>query len=113
MKATWLVTLLIIVLASLSFATQLHAQHEHPGEKMEADAEKGDHSMHDMDSDKPKISSDKARCAYEGMMMKKSALVPLEHGDETLYFCSEEQKTMFQKDPERYLKKVNIHAVSP
>ena len=51
MKAIWLTTLLIIGLVSFSFATQLYAQHDHSEHSMEADAEKGDHSMHDMDSD--------------------------------------------------------------
>ena len=39
-------------------------------------------------------------------MMKKSAMVPLEHGEETLYFCNEVQKTAFQKNPKQYLKKI-------
>lgn len=95
MKAIWLVTLLIIGLAVFSFATQIYAQ--------------GDHSMHDMGSDKSKASSDKARCAIEGMMMKKSSMVDMEHGDETLYFCSEGQKAMFQKSPKRFLKKIKMH----
>jgi len=105
MKATWLVTLLVIGLTSLSFATQLYAQHEHPGEKMEGH----EHPGQAMESDKPKASSDKARCALEGMMMKKSSMVPMKHGDETLYFCSEGQKEMFQKSPKRYLKKIKMH----
>ena len=116
MKAIWSVTLLVILFVSFAFAAQVYAQHEAHSEQsehsMEADKEKeggADHSMHDMDSDKPKISSDKARCAIEGMMMKKSAMVPMEHGDETLYFCSEGQKAMFQKSPKRYLKKVKMH----
>lgn len=108
MKAIWLTTLLIIGLVSFSFATQIYAQDDHSGHKMEADAEKSDHSMHDMGSDKSKTSSDKARCAYDGMMMKKSAMVPMKHGDETLYFCSEGQKETFQKSPKRYLKKMTV-----
>ncbi len=110
MKATWLIRLLVIGLVSFSFVAQLYAQeHEHPGQSMEADKEKGDHSMHNMESDKSKSSSDKARCALEGMMMKKSAMVPMKHGDETLYFCNEGQKNIFQKSPKRYLKKISIH----
>lgn len=42
-------------------------------------------------------------------MMKKSSMVPMKHGDETLYFCSEGQKEMFQKSPKRYLKKIKMH----
>ncbi len=111
MKATWLVTLLIIALASSLFVAELYAQHDHSAHSMEADKEEsgGDHSMHNMESGKSETSSDKARCALEGMMMKKAMMVPMEHGDETLYFCSEGQKDVFEKSPKRYLKKVKIH----
>ena len=116
MKASCLATLLVIGLAGFSLATQLYAQeHDHSAHSMEADKAQGgdDHSAdvsagHSMESDQKKSSSDKARCAYDGMMMKKSAMVPMEHGEETLYFCSEEQKAIFEKDPKRYLKKLPI-----
>jgi YHS domain-containing protein len=111
MKVTLLVTLLIIALASSLFVAELYAQNDHSAHSMEADKEKtgDDHSMHSMDSDKSKASSDKVRCALDGMMMKKAMMIPMEHGDETLYFCSEGQKDIFQKSPKRYLKKVKIH----
>ncbi|MFC1715033.1 hypothetical protein ACFL6S_15295 [Candidatus Poribacteria bacterium] len=111
MKVTLLITLLIIALASSLFVAELSAQHDHSAHSMEADTEKtgDDHSMHSMESGKPETSSDKARCAFDGMMMKKSAMVPMEHGDETLYFCTEGQKDIFQKSSKRYLKKVKIH----
>jgi YHS domain-containing protein len=64
-----------------------------------------DHSTHSMEKEG---TSDKARCAYAGMMMKKSAMIAMEHGDETLYFCNKEQMDAFHKSPKRYLKKVNI-----
>ncbi len=105
MKAIWLTTLLIIGLSVFSFATRIHAQHEHPGEKMEGH----EHPGTAMESDKSKTSSDKARCAIDGMMMKKSSMIAVEHGDETLYFCNEEQKTMFEKSPKRYVKKIKMH----
>ncbi len=111
MKVTWLVTLLIIALASSLFVAELYAQHDGSMHSMEADKEKtgDDHSMASMKSDKPKASSDKVRCAFDGMMMKKAMMIPMEHGDETLYFCDKEQKDIFMKSPKRYLKKVKIH----
>ena len=116
MKASCLATLLVIGLASFSLTAQLYAQeHDHSAHSMEANKEQGgdDHSAHvssghSMESDKKKSSSDKVRCAYDGMMMKKSAMVPMEHGHETLYFCSEEQNAVFEKNPKRHLKKLPI-----
>jgi YHS domain-containing protein len=95
MKAICLTTLLAILLASSSVFAQMGGQQH-------------DHSTHGMESGQQKSGDDKARCAYDGMPMKKSAMVPMKHGDETLYFCNEEQKAAFQKSPKRYLKKVAI-----
>ncbi|MBD3183698.1 hypothetical protein GF312_15520 [Candidatus Poribacteria bacterium] len=67
-----------------------------------------DHSMHSMDHDSGKPASDKARCAYDGMMMKAEAMIKMKHDDETLYFCNEEQMKMFHKSPKKYLKKMMI-----
>lgn len=97
MKTIWLVTLLVVGLATFTIVAQVSAQHEHPTG-----------SMHSMESSMQGHSTDKARCAYDGMQMKTSAMVPMKHGDQTLYFCNEEQKAAFQKNPERYLKKVAI-----
>lgn len=101
MKSTWLATLMIIGLVAF---TTLTSAEEHDHSSM------SEHSMsgHDMGSSAEKSVSDKARCAYVGMMMKKTAMVPLEHGGETLYFCNEAQKAMFQKTPKRYLKKLTV-----
>jgi YHS domain-containing protein len=103
MKAICLVTLLVIGLATFTITAQVGAQHGHSTE-----------DMHGMESSTQEHNTGKARCAYDGMMMKTSAMVPMKHGDEMLYFCNGEQKTAFQKNPERYLKKVtigsNIHA---
>ena len=104
MKATLLAILLVIGLAIST--TQMYAQHEHPtGDMPEGHTMKSDA---DARSDEEKPASDKARCAFEGMMMKKSAMASMEHGDETLYFCNEAQKEMFQKDPEKYVKKIAV-----
>ncbi len=104
MKLTWLATLMIIGLVAfttLTSAQEHDSMSEHP-------TSEGSMSGHDMGSSAEKSVSDKARCAIEGMMMKKTAMVPMEHGDETLYFCNEEQKAMFQKAPKRYLKKLTV-----
>ncbi len=66
------------------------------------------HSMQAMGKSAQKQNSDTGRCAYDGMLMMKSMMVPLKQGDETLYFCNEDQKKAFQKSPERYLKKVAV-----
>ena len=53
-------------------------------------------------------ASDKARCAIDGMEMKKSAMVEMEHHGRTLYFCSQEQMEMFKKDPTKHLRVISI-----
>lgn len=103
MKANWLATLMIIGLIAFTFIVQAGAQ-EHDHSSMSEHPT----SSHTMESGTEKSVSDKARCAYDGMMMKKTAMVPLKHGEETLYFCNEEQKAIFQKAPKRYLKKLAI-----
>ena len=90
MKTIWLITTLIIGLVTFSAFAQMEGhQHEQPAHSMEK-------------------STDKARCAYDGMQMKASAMVSMEHGDETLYFCNEEQMKAFHKSPKKYLKKAAI-----
>lgn len=106
MKANWLFTLAIIGLVSSSFAIS-YAQ-EHSGMNMKS-MEMGEHDQSTMQSmEKGASTSDKVHCAYDGMMMKKSAMMSMKHGEETLYFCNKEQMDAFQKSPKRYLKKVNI-----
>jgi len=61
-----------------------------------------------MDLNIQKRDLDTARCAYDGMLMMKSMMVSLKQDNETLYFCNEEQKKAFQKNPKAYLKKVSI-----
>jgi len=106
MKSTWLATLMIIGL--VAFTTLTSAQEHDHSSMSEHPTSEPSMSGHDMHSNAEKSVSDKARCAIEGMMMKKSVMKPLEHGDETLYFCSEAQKAMFQKVPKRYLKKLTV-----
>jgi YHS domain-containing protein len=98
MKTLWLTTTLIIGLVTFSAFAQMDAhQHDQPA-----------HSMPSMEAQKSDPNMDKARCAYDGMLMKASAMVSMKHGDETLYFCSEEQMKAFHKSPKQYLKKASI-----
>ncbi len=108
MKSTWLVTLLILGLATFAAIAQMQEMQEM--QEMQGSDSKGSTRKGDMQSSG---MSDKARCAYDGMLMKTSAMVPMKHGDATLYFCNEEQMNAFRKHPERYLKKImigNTHA---
>jgi YHS domain-containing protein len=98
MKIIWLITTLIIGLVTFSALAQMEAhQQDQPA-----------HSMPGMEAQKPNPNMDKARCAYDGMLMKASAMVSMKHGDETLYFCNEEQMKAFHKSPKQYLKKATI-----
>lgn len=88
MKKIWLITPMIIVLAAFSVFAQM-----------------GDHSSHSMEAE---TKTDMVRCAYDGMMMKASAMVSMKHGDETMYFCNKEQMEAFHKSPKKYLRKMNV-----
>lgn len=108
MKTIWVITTLIVGLVTFLigvwgiFPISAFAQMDTHQQAQPA------HSMTGMEAQKSNPNMDKARCAYDGMLMKASAMVSMEHGDETLYFCSEEQMKAFQKSPKRYLKKANI-----
>jgi YHS domain-containing protein len=92
MKVKNTTTILLSTIFIISaFALVVYAQHEH-GMEMEHGGK----------------ASDKARCAIEGMEMKKSAMVKMEHNGGTLYFCSKEQMEMFKKNPTKYLKVISI-----
>jgi YHS domain-containing protein len=69
------------------------------------DMESGEHGMEMMPEGQ---ASDKARCAIDGMEMKKSAMVEMEHHGRMLYFCSKKQMEMFKKNPKKYLRVVSI-----
>jgi YHS domain-containing protein len=97
MKRMWLITPLAIGL--LTFAALAETEHQH------------DHStpgMHSMEPSPQKIDTGKARCAYDGMMMKAAAMVSMKHGDETLYFCNKEQMAAFHRSPKQYLRKTSF-----
>ncbi len=50
----------------------------------------------------------KARCPIDGMKMKASGMVKVEHDDADLYFCGKQQADMFLKDPTRYYKTIGL-----
>lgn len=53
------------------------------------------------------FADEMAPCAYDGMLMKKSAYkVKADYKGETLYFCTVNQKKAFMKNPSRYRKKI-------
>ena len=79
-------------------ALVVYAQHDHDM----------DMEGHGMEMKHEGQGSDKARCAIDGMEMKKSAMVEMEHHGKTLYFCSTEQMDRFKKNPTKYLKIVSI-----
>ena len=95
---TTTILLSTIVIISTFVGLVAYAQHTH-------DMESGEHGMEMMHEEQ---SSDKARCAIDGMEMKKSAMVEMEHHGRMLYFCSKKQMEIFKKNPTKYLKVVSI-----
>ena len=92
MKTKTTTTILFTTMFIISVsALVVYAQHEH-GMEMEHGAR----------------ASDKARCAIEGMEMKKSAMVNMEHHGRTLYFCSKKEMEKFKKNPAKYLRVISI-----
>jgi YHS domain-containing protein len=98
MKTKATLTLLIFALASgfLFFVTALNA------EKDEHDHGHAETHQH---ADEAK-SSDKVRCAIDGMMMKASAMIEAKHDGKTHYFCNHKQAEMFKAHPDSYLKQI-------
>jgi len=87
---TILFTTMFIISA---FVLVAYAQHDH-------NMDMGEHGM--------EMKGEKARCAIEGMEMKKSAMVKMEHHDRTLYFCSKKEMEKFTKNPTKYLRVISI-----
>ncbi|MAF12112.1 hypothetical protein CMK11_16835 [Candidatus Poribacteria bacterium] len=73
-----------------------YAQHDH--DVPAPDAHASTHAEHAANSDM------KARCPIDGMKMKASGMVKVEHDGADLYFCGQQQADMFLKDPARYYK---------
>ena len=62
-----------------------------------------DADMHASHAEEPDANAT-ARCPIDGMKMRAAGMTPFEHGDATLYFCSQAQADMFAADPARYYK---------
>jgi len=99
MKTKFAFTLSIIALAFvfgvLFFISFLNAgdeahKHEQPG-----------HETHH-------AAEDKVRCAFDGMMMKASAMTKITHKGKTFYFCNQKQADMFKANPKKYLKQIPL-----
>ncbi len=101
MKVKNTTTILLSTIFIISaFVLVVYAQHEMEMEE------------HGMEMEHGGKASDKVRCAIEGMEMKKSAMVKMEHHGGTLYFCSKKQMEMFKKNPTKYLKVISIGDVN-
>ena len=50
----------------------------------------------------------KARCAYDAMLMKTSAMVESEIDGLPTYFCTEQQADAYAKDPTRYRSQIKL-----
>ena len=50
----------------------------------------------------------KVRCAVDGMMMKPSAMIKVEHDGKAYYFCNEMQVEMFKANPDKFLQTISV-----
>ena len=86
----------LAVLAVLLFSIfSLNAEDAHKAHKAH---QHGDHASVD----------EKVRFALDGMMMKASAMVKVEHDGKAYYFCNDMQAEMFKADPDKYLQTVSV-----
>ena len=60
---------------------------------------------HDMDADD---ASGKVRCAFDGMLMKTSAMVERTTDGMPIYFCSAEQADAYAEAPGRYRSQIRL-----
>ena len=51
---------------------------------------------------------EKVRCAVDGMMMKPSVMIKVEHDGKAYYFCNDMQADMFKADPDKYLQTISV-----
>ena len=87
----------LAVLAVLLFSIfSLNAEDAHKEHKAH---HHGDHATAD---------DEKVRCAVDGMMMKASAMVKVEHDGKAYYFCNDMQAEMFKADPDKYLQTISV-----
>ena len=70
------------------------------------DAHKGHEAHHH--GDHTAFDGEKGRCAVDGMMMKASAMIKVEHDGEAYYFCSDRQAEMFKANPDKFLQTISV-----
>ena len=51
---------------------------------------------------------EKVRCAVDGMMMKPSAMIKVEHYGKAYYLCSDMQVEMFKTNPDKFLQTISV-----
>lgn len=51
---------------------------------------------------------EKVRCAVDGMLMKPSAMIKVEHDGEAYYFCNDMQAEMFKANPGKFLQTISV-----
>ena len=105
MKAKFALTLSILGLTVgfLSLASNLHAEEGHKHHEhghMQKDTNQHQHQHSDTAKGK------KVRCAFDGMMMKASAMVEVKHEGKTHYFCNQQQAEMFKTHSHKYFKQI-------
>lgn len=55
---------------------------------------------------------EKVRCAVDGMMMKASAMVKVEHDGKDYYCCNDMEAEMFKADPDKYLQTISVGSLT-
>ena len=72
-------------------------------------AEEGhkEHKVHHH-GDQTTVDDEKVRCAVDGMMMKPSAMIKVEHDGKAYYFCNDMQAEMFKAHPDKFLQTISV-----
>ena len=55
---------------------------------------------------------EKVRCAVDGMMMKPSAMIKVEHDGKAYYCCSDMQAEMFKANPDKFLQTISVGSLT-
>ena len=87
----------LAILAVLLFSIfSLNAEDGHKAHKAH---QHGEHAAAD---------DEKVRCAVDGMMMKPSAMIKVEHDGKAYYLCSDMQVKMFKANPDKFLQTISV-----
>ena len=70
------------------------------------------HKEHEGHHEDQEATTDKVRCAMDGMMMKASAMVKVEQNGKAYYFCNDMQAEMFKANPDKYLQTVSVGSLT-